>query len=86
MSPLSSWTNHSTGARVSRGWTDPAHSALAHHAAVRLAFRRESWHTRGPDIRGYRSEVTVEKNKLGQERKSVTLDILFNGTVRGDGI
>ena len=68
------------------GWTDPAHSALAHHAAVRLAFRRESWHTRGPDIRGYRAEVTIEKNKLGPERKSVTLDILFNGTVRGDGI
>ncbi|MFN8472117.1 MAG: hypothetical protein U0822_08010 [Anaerolineae bacterium] len=67
-------------------WADPAQSALAHHAALRLALRREEWLTLGPDVRGYRVGVAVEKNKLGAEGGSATVEIRFNGTVRGAGL
>ena len=65
---------------------DPAQDALGQHAAVRLALRRESWLDLGRDVRGYRVEVKVEKNKLGPSGKAVTVEIRFNGVVRGDGI
>ncbi|MFN8499210.1 MAG: hypothetical protein U0641_15280 [Anaerolineae bacterium] len=65
---------------------DPARDALGQHAAVRLALRRESWLDLGRDVRGYRVEVKVEKNKLGPAGASVTVEIRFNGVVRGDGI
>lgn len=67
-------------------WADPAQSALAHHASLRLALRREAWLTFGPDIRGYRVQVDIEKNKLGPEGQSATVEIRFNGTVRGAGL
>ena len=65
---------------------DPASQALAHHAAVRLALTRERWHTLGPDVRGYQVQVRVDKNRFGPSGQRVTLDIRFNGTVRGDGL
>ncbi len=65
---------------------DPARDALGQHSAVRLALRRESWLDLGRDVRGYRVEVKVEKNKLGPSGKAVTVEIRFNGVVRGDGI
>jgi len=65
---------------------DPAAQALAHHAAVRLALTRERWHTLGPDVRGYQVQVQVQKNKLGPSGQRVTIDIRFNGTVRGNGL
>ncbi len=65
---------------------DPASQALAHHAALHLALTRERWHTLGPDVRGYQVQVQVHKNKLGPSGQRVSLDIRFNGTVRGDGL
>jgi RecA/RadA recombinase len=66
--------------------TGSAASALGHHAAVRLALRHEDWFWAGPDVRGYRVQVQVQKNKLAPAGKTVSLDIRFNGTVRGDGL
>ena len=63
-----------------------AASALGHHAAVRLALRHEDWFWAGADVRGYRVQVQVQKNKLAPAGKTVSLDIRFNGTVRGDGL
>ena len=71
---------------VSGAWSDPAYSALSHHAAVRLALHHEEWLTLGADIRGYRVRVNVDKNKLGPAGQTVHISIHFNGTVRGDGI
>ena len=65
---------------------DPAASALGHHATVRLALTHDDWFWLGPDVRGYRVQVQVQKNKLAPAGKTVSLDIRFNGTVRGDGL
>lgn len=59
---------------------------LGHYAALRLALSRERWLFSGPDVRGYRAYVTVQKNKFGPAGKTVPIEIHFNGTVRGDGI
>lgn len=59
---------------------------MGQHAAVRLVLRRESWFDMGRDVRGYRVEVKIEKNKLGPSGQTVAIDIRFNGTVRGEGI
>jgi recombination protein RecA len=75
------WHSFLTGA-----WRDAAYSALSHHAALRLALQHEEWLKVGPDIRGYRVRVNVDKNKLGPAGQTVSLSIHFNGTVRGDGI
>ncbi len=71
---------------VAGAWNDPAYSALSHYAAVRLALHHEAWLRVGPDIRGYRVRVSIDKNKLGPAGQSIELSIHFNGTVRGDGI
>jgi recombination protein RecA len=59
---------------------------LAHVATVRLALRREQWLMRGNDVRGYAGQVEILKHKLGRAGAVVPLRILFNGTVRGDGL
>ncbi len=64
----------------------PALSALAHYAAVRLQVVREHWLEHHGDIRGYKARVEVLKNRLGPAGRTVTLDIEFNGTVRGNGL
>jgi recombination protein RecA len=64
----------------------PALSALAHYAAVRLQVVRERWLERHGDIRGYKARVEVLKNRLGPAGRTVTLNIEFNGTVRGNGL
>jgi RecA/RadA recombinase len=64
----------------------PALSALAHCATVRLQVVRERWLHRHGDIRGYEARVEVLKNRLGPAGRTVTIDIEFNGTVRGDGL
>ncbi|MEJ2732932.1 MAG: ATPase domain-containing protein [Anaerolineae bacterium] len=64
----------------------PALSALAHYAAVRLQVVREQWLKHHGDIRGYKARVEVLKNRLGPAGRTVTLDIEFNGTVRGNGL
>ncbi len=70
---------------------------LRHYATVRLLLRRERWLYRGADIRGYRAQVIVVKNKSGggaRPGRKVPIDITFNGSssncfqngvVRGDG-
>lgn len=60
--------------------------ALSGYAAVRLGFSRERWFYDGPDVRGYRAQVTVQKNKLGPSGQTVPIEIHFNGTVKGKGI
>jgi recombination protein RecA len=59
---------------------------LAHVAAVRLALRRERWITRDKDVRGYEGRVEVVKHKLGRAGAVVSIRIVFNGTVRGEGL
>jgi hypothetical protein len=61
-------------------------SALAHYAAVRLQVVRERWLKHHGDIRGYKARVEVLKNRLGPAGRTVTLNIEFNGTVRGNGL
>jgi len=60
--------------------------ALAHAAAVRIAITRERWITRDADVRGYESRVEIVKNRLGTAGVQVAVRIVFNGTVRGDGL
>ncbi len=64
----------------------PALSALAHYATVRLQVVRERWLERHGDIRGYKARIEVLKNRLGPAGRTVTLNIEFNGTVRGNGL
>ena len=64
----------------------PALSALAHCACTRLRIVREEWRRLDHDIRGYRARVEVVKNKLGAAGRAVTIEIRFNGTVRGEGL
>ena len=61
-------------------------NALAHYATLSLALSREHWLLSGPDVRGYRAHVTIQKNKLGPAGKTIPIEIRFNGTVRGKGI
>ena len=61
-------------------------SSLAHHATLRLALTRENWLRRNGDVRGYKAQVEVLKNKLGPAGRVVTITIEFNGTVRGAGL
>jgi recombination protein RecA len=65
---------------------DAADQALGQHCAVRLALRRERWLLLGPDVRGYRVEVAVQKNRFGPTGRSAILEIRFNGTVQGEGL
>ena len=64
----------------------PALSALAHYASIRLQIVRERWLRRHGDIRGYEAQVKVLKSRFGPAGRSVTLEIQFNGTVRGNGL
>jgi recombination protein RecA len=59
---------------------------LAHVATVRLAIRRERWITRGPDVRGYEGQVEIVKHKLGRAGAVTPIRIIFNETVRGEGL
>ena len=73
--------------RLASMWAlDSADRALRHYATLRLSLSREQWFMQGPDVRGYRARVTIEKNKLGPAQRSVSIEIRFNGAVRGDGI
>jgi hypothetical protein len=51
-----------------------------------LAIRRERWITRGPDVRGYEGQVEIVKHKLGRAGAVTPIRIIFNGTVRGEGL
>ena len=62
----------------------PSGFALSHYASLRLLVERERWLKRYGDIRGYRAEVEVIKNKLAPSGKRVNVSITFNGTVNGN--
>lgn len=62
----------------------PGGFALPHYTAVRLLLQKERWLYKRRDIRGYRAQVQVLKNKLGRAGKRATIAITFNGVVRGD--
>jgi recombination protein RecA len=66
--------------------TPAACPALAHAAAVRVFLRREQWLTRGQDVRGYAGQAEVIKNRFGPIGVRVPVRIVFNGTVRGEGL
>ena len=66
--------------------TPATYPALAHAAAVRVELRREQWLTRGPDVRGYAGRAEVIKNRFGPTGVRVPVRIVFNGTVRGEGL
>lgn len=61
----------------------PQTCPVSHYAAVRLQLQRERWLRRGEDIRGYRAQVFLAKNKLGATGRKITIDITFNGVVQG---
>lgn len=61
-------------------------AALDAYTAVHLRLARQQWFYDGADVRGYRAQVTIEKNKLGSSGQTVSIAIHFNGTVRGKGI
>ena len=61
-------------------------SALAHAAAVRISISRERWIMRDADVRGYQSRAEIVKNRHGHAGARVAVHIIFNGTVRGDGL
>ena len=60
----------------------PGEFPVSYYAAVRLQLQRERWLRRGADIRGYRAQVLVAKNKTGAAGQKVTIDITFNGVVQ----
>lgn len=62
----------------------PSGFALPHYATVRLLIEREQWIKRRRDVRGYRARATVIKNKLAPSGKSATIEITFNGVVKGN--
>jgi len=64
----------------------PALSALAHYACIRLRMSRDEWIHVGRDIRGYKARVEIAKNKLAPAGRAATIEIRFNGVVRGDGL
>jgi recombination protein RecA len=64
----------------------PALSALAHYAAVRLRVTREGWVKHHGDVRGYKAQVEVLKNKMGPAGRAASITIEFNGTVRGSDL
>jgi recombination protein RecA len=66
--------------------TPTTYQALAHAAAVRVFLRREQWLTRGQDVRGYAGQAEVLKNRFGPTGVRVPIRIVFNGTVRGEGL
>lgn len=55
------------------------HSALAHHAAVRLVVYRVRWLFGRRDIRGYGAKVYIAKNKFAAAAGLVTLTIGLAG-------
>ena len=57
--------------------------ALPHYATVRLELERERWIRRRQDIRGYRAQVSIAKNKLGATGVSVNVNILFEDALDG---
>ena len=59
---------------------------LGHYAALKLALDREKWIRQHGDVRGYRSSVTILKNRLAPPAGPVQIDITFNGKVRWDGL
>lgn len=63
----------------------PSGFALPHYAAVRLLVEKERWLRRRRDVRGYRAQVTVLKNKLSSAGRRATISITFNGVVDGNG-
>lgn len=64
--------------------TLPRETLVSYYAAVRLHLRRERWLHRGKEIRGYRAQALVAKNKLGPAGQQATIEITFNGVVQGD--
>jgi recombination protein RecA len=49
--------------------------ALAHYATLRLKVEKQRWLRRRQDVRGYRTRVTILKNKLAPPGRPVTLTI-----------
>lgn len=57
--------------RVSESTT----SSLKHYASVRLLLEKTDWLYQGQEIRGYRSHVQIQKNKLGPSEKHCDISI-----------
>jgi recombination protein RecA len=66
--------------------TAAEHQPLAHLAALRLRLTREHWLMQGGDVRGYEAQVEILKQRQGRAEVRVPIRIVFNGTVRGDGL
>lgn len=58
------------------------HSALAQHAAMHIALRRERWLQRKGRISGYEAEATLVKSRWAVSGRAARIAITFNGTVR----
>lgn len=62
------------------------HQTLAHIATLRLKLTRERWLLEDGDVRGYEARIEVVKNRLGRAGQVVPIHIVFNGTVRSEGL
>ena len=62
------------------------YTVLDSYATVRLLLERERWLERQGEIRGYRTQVTVLKNKLGPAGQRASIPIICDGTVQGDDV
>jgi recombination protein RecA len=63
----------------------PDDATLSVHTALRLLVERERWLRRRRDIQGYRTRITILKNKFSPRPRQVSLVIGFSGAVDGDG-
>ena len=61
-----------------------AQATALHDVGLRLLFQRQRWEWEHGDITGYRTRVTVQKNKRGREDIGTTLRILFNNEEETD--
>jgi RecA/RadA recombinase len=66
--------------------TGREHPALLHHVGLHLRLTRERWLTQAGDVRGYEARVEVVRQRPGRTGARIPIRIVFNGTVRGDGL
>jgi len=59
---------------------------LSEAAAVRLQISREHWLQRRTEVQGYRTRVSILKNRFARPARPVSLLIGFSSSVQGDGV
>jgi len=63
----------------------PQWQALEEYTDIRLLIQRQTWLYQERDIRGYRVQVTILKDKSSPGEKHIILDLTFDDAVKGNG-